>query len=229
MSSDGLEKEGAAKTAVHERLLMLLKTHGPLPTARAGGLLGTTGEAARQQFIKLAGQGLVEPRTVSQGVGRPVQRWYLTAAGHARFPDAHATLTVQLLAMIRNTFGESAIDRLIAQREEETRLAYQQQMTAAAQSISHILTLEERIDVLTEIRTREGYMAQWHTEPDGSYLLVENHCPICAAATTCQGFCRAELALFREVLLAKVERSEHLLHGSRRCAYRIWPSSDDTR
>jgi predicted ArsR family transcriptional regulator len=28
------------------------------------------------------------------------------------------------------------------------------------------------------------------------YFLIENHCPICAAATECQGFCRAELSNF---------------------------------
>jgi len=31
-------------------------------------------------------------------------------------------------------------------------------------------------------------MAEFEAEPDGSFLLIENHCPICAAAKTCQGF-----------------------------------------
>ena len=31
----------------------------------------------------------------------------------------------------------------------------------------------------------------------GAFLLAENHCPICAAATACQGFCTTELDLFR--------------------------------
>lgn len=54
-------------------------------------------------------------------------------------------------------------------------------------------------------------------------MLVENHCPICAAATACAGFCRSELETFRAVLSAEVERSEHILAGARRCAYRITP------
>ena len=47
--------------------------------------------------------------------------------------------------------------------------------------------------------------------------------PICAAASSCQGFCRAELQMFRTLLgeKAEVERVEHLLSGARRCAYRI--------
>jgi len=60
-------------------------------------------------------------------------------------------------------------------------------------------------------------------EPDGSFLLIENHCPICAAAKTCQGFCRSELELFRAAFGAgtSVTRQEHLLSDGRRCAYRV--------
>ncbi|MES2724598.1 MAG: MarR family transcriptional regulator, partial [Pseudomonadota bacterium] len=55
------------------------------------------------------------------------------------------------------------------------------------------------------------------------FLLVENHCPICAAAAACQGFCRAELMVFRAVLGpgVHIERTDHILAGARRCAYRI--------
>ncbi|HEX4510280.1 MAG TPA: MarR family transcriptional regulator, partial [Burkholderiaceae bacterium] len=48
-----------------------------------------------------------------------------------------------------------------------------------------------------------------------------------AAATTCQGFCRSELAVFQRCLGPDcvVERTEHVLAGGRRCAYRILPAS----
>jgi predicted ArsR family transcriptional regulator len=59
----------------------------------------------------------------------------------------------------------------------------------------------------------------------GGYVLVENHCPICVAARACQGFCRTELDTFRAVLGpdASVERTEHIVQGDRRCAYRVSP------
>ena len=66
-------------------------------------------------------------------------------------------------------------------------------------------------------------MAEATANQDGSFLFVENHCPICAAATACQGFCTTELDLFRKVLgpRIEVERQEHILSGARRCAYRV--------
>ena len=71
---------------------------------------------------------------------------------------------------------------------------------------------------------REGYMAEIRREEDGSWLLWESHCPICAAARTCRGFCRSELVLFRQLLApATVEREQYLLEGAHRCLYRITP------
>ncbi|MBS9423405.1 helix-turn-helix transcriptional regulator [Photorhabdus caribbeanensis] len=214
MSRKSFENSTNMTQSVGEKLLMLLKTRGPQQASDAGKMLGTTGEAARQQFVKLAKEGLVEAIAEARGVGRPIQLWHLTAAGHNHFPDAHAELTVQLLSTIRKQLGEKAIDILIDTREQETRTNYQQAMNGAT-------SLQERVERLVAIRCREGYMAQWSSTEDGAILLVENHCPICAAATACQGFCRAELNVFRDILQAQVERVEYMLTNSRRCAYRI--------
>lgn len=200
--------------SVAKRLLMLLKTRGPMQASDAGIILGTTGEAARQQFVKLAKEGLVVSEAQTRGVGRPIQLWQLTEAGNAQFPDTHSELTVQLLGLIRSQLGDSALELLIDSREQETRTQYCQAMVGAN-------SVTERVERLVAIRSREGYMAQLQVESDGSLLLIENHCPICAAAASCQGFCRAELAVFQQVLGVPVERVEHILSGSRRCTYRI--------
>ena len=74
-------------------------------------------------------------------------------------------------------------------------------------------------------------MAEWSRTDDGAFLLVENHCPICVAARSCQALCRDELGVFRDALGpdAQVERTDHLLAGARRCAYRIAPRGRPAR
>jgi predicted ArsR family transcriptional regulator len=215
MSSAHLENLPKAPNRAADRFLVLLKTRGPQTSAELGAALGITDEAARQQLVKLANEGFVDGVAEANGVGRPTQVWRLTPAGHARFPDAHAELTVQLIRSIRTELGEEALDRLISARERETRANYNEAIASAPD-------LKERVARLAAIRTGEGYMAEWWAEDDG-YVLAENHCPICAAATICQGFCRAELAVFQEVLGAEAEvtRVEHIPAGARRCAYRI--------
>lgn len=194
--------------------MMLLKMRGSLTAAAIGERLGTTGEAVRQQLVRLAEEGLVEPHSLSRGVGRPSQFWDLTPAGNMRFPDTHADLTVQLLQSVRDILGSDALDTIIAAREAETLKNYAAHMDG---------DLRRRVDQLVSLRSAEGYMADVEEQDDGSLLLVENHCPICAAAAACQGFCRAELQVFRSVLGpdVKVERVEHILAGARRCAYSI--------
>ncbi|WP_316359724.1 metalloregulator ArsR/SmtB family transcription factor [Devosia sp.] len=199
-----------------ERVLMALKMHGALSSAAVGAKLGTSGEAARQQLARLAEEGLVVASSEARGVGRPTQSWSLTPSAQARFPDTHAALTVQLLGIISTSLGDAALDTIISSREAETRAVYQTALAARA-------NLRDKVAALADLRSAEGYMADWREEADGSFVLVENHCPICAAAVACQGFCRAELDVFRAVLGsgAEVERTEHIVAGGRRCSYAI--------
>jgi predicted ArsR family transcriptional regulator len=217
MSSRSLENSPRPARPAADRLLILLKTRGPRTAAELGEAAGITGEAARQQLVRLAADGLVAAEAAPRGVGRPAQVWGLTAAGNARFPDAHAELAAHLIGSIRAQLGDEALDRLIDARAAESRASY-------AATLDDAADLGERVARLAEARTREGYMAESWAEGDG-YVLVENHCPICAAAAACQSFCRSELDTFRAVLGpdASVERDEHILAGDRRCAYRIRP------
>jgi predicted ArsR family transcriptional regulator len=200
-----------------DRILHEIKTRGPARTADLAGWLGMTVQGARQQLERLAGESLVEARDEKRGVGRPHRVWSLTELGDARFPDAHSQLTLDLIAVVRREFGEEGLDRLIAGREQDALRAYGARLAGADD-------LAERVARLAEIRREEGYMAEAMAD-DAGFVLVENHCPICAAAALCQGFCRSELDTFRRVLGPGciVERTDHILAGARRCAYRIKP------
>jgi predicted ArsR family transcriptional regulator len=220
MSSDRLEN--LIRPAA-DRFLVLLKMHGPQTAADLGKATGVTGEAARQQLVRLAAEGLIVSTTEPRGVGRPAQVWGLTDAGNARFPDSHGELTAQLIGSIRTQFGEEVLNRLIDSRSADSKTSY----AAALEGASD---LGERVSRLARARAREGYMAESWAEGDG-YILVENHCPICVAALACQGFCRAEQDTFSEVLGpdVTVERIEHITAGDRRCVYRITPGSRTPR
>ena len=84
-------------------------------------------------------------------------------------------------------------------------------------------SIQQRVKALAAIRNEEGYMASAKPRDDGSALLLENHCPIWAAAVACTGLCAKELEVFQTVLGndVVVERTEHIAAGARRCAYRV--------
>lgn len=203
-----------------DQILFLLKTRGAKTAQQLADMLELTSMGARRHLEAAEEKGLVTYEDVAEKVGRPSRRWLLTEAGHARFPDRHADLTLQLITQVRSLFGEEGMDKLITAREQASEAFYRE-------SIDDNAALPERVNALALARDVEGYMAEVEPQDDGTLLLVENHCPICAAARECQQFCRSELDVFRRVLGpdCQVERAEHILAGARRCAYRIKPVS----
>ena len=206
--------------STQDRILFLLKTKGPLTAQALGEKLDITAMGVRQHLYKLQEDNLVDFRDERSGVGRPSRHWGLTERGDARFPDSHSELTVALLGSVERIFGADGLERLIEARTAETLGAYRRHLNGCA-------SIEQRVARLAEIRSAEGYMAEWRREDDGTFTFVENHCPICAAAKACQGLCRSELEVFQQALGAgaTVERTSHILTGARRCAYRITPTS----
>ncbi|MFO0994674.1 MAG: metalloregulator ArsR/SmtB family transcription factor [Hyphomicrobiales bacterium] len=198
------------------RFLYLLKSRGPQSTQALASALAITLPGTRKHLKSLLDKDLVAFEDIARSVGRPKRLWRLTASAEKRFPDSHASLTLELIASARQIFGEDGFDRLVSEREKAMADRY-------ATALRECETLSEKVARLADIRSQEGYMAEAQSLTDGALLLIENHCPICAAARACQGFCRSELRLFAAALgpNARIERSEHLLSGARRCAYRI--------
>ncbi len=198
-----------------ERILIFIKMNARITAARLGEELSITKEGARQHLLKLEKSDLVKSESVSEGVGRPITYYSLSEKGLEKFPDSHAEVTVDLLRSVKSLLGENALDMLIADRERRTYKRYENALVGRD-------TLEKRLDKLSHIRTEEGYMAEWKKE-NGEYFLIENHCPICAAATECQGFCRAELKNFKQLIGEEfqVERVKHIISDGQRCIYKI--------
>ncbi len=197
------------------RILRLLKSRGTQNADAIARHLKITTVAARQHLANLIDRGLVAYEDRREGVGRPKRFWSLTRAGHDYFPENHAGLTLELIAAIRTVFGEEGLERVIAQREKQAMRQYRALVGDGP--------LKQRARRLAAQRSAEGYMATTRELPDGSIMLMERHCPICAAAATCQGFCKSELSLFSQVLGpdVAVSRTQHIVSGAERCAYVI--------
>ena len=199
------------------RLLDELKNQGPMAAADLAKALSVTAVAVRQHLDGLLEDGLVTFEDHKRGVGRPRRVWTLSAAGHARFPDAHANLALKMLEGVRSLFGEDGVEKIIAFREASLRSTY-------SKALAGKRSLKDKVHALAEARAAEGYMAEVSDVGD-AFVLAENHCSICAAAKACTGLCMSELAVFRGLLGddVQVDRVEHLMTGGRRCVYRIAP------
>ncbi len=172
--------------------------------------------AIRQHLYALQAEKFVTVEERPVPIGRPAKHWQLTAEADRFFPDAYSELSLSLIGALGDAFGPEGLKRVL-----ETR--YARQLATYVERISPSASLRGKLQQLARIRTEEGYMAEVKHGGKGSFLFIENHCPICVVATQCQGFCTAELDLFRKVLGPEVgiEREEHIISGARRCAYRV--------
>jgi predicted ArsR family transcriptional regulator len=213
-------KTQTQETAVRTRraIVQLLKQEGRLDAETLAVRLGITAMAVRQHLYALQDEQLVTYQEESRPMGRPAKLWQLTAAADRFFPDGYAELTLSLLNSVKQAFGEAGLDHLLEVRSQQQLDSYNRQMKGKR-------SLKQRLNKLVETRTNEGYMAEVQTQADGSFLLIENHCPICAAATVCTGLCAKELEIFQAVLGddTHIQRVEHIIAGERRCAYQIIP------
>ncbi|MBE9225068.1 transcriptional regulator [Phormidium sp. LEGE 05292] len=214
MTKKTLPQETAVRT--RRTIVQLLKQEGSLDAETLASRLGITAMAVRQHLYALQEEQLVTYQEQPRQMGRPAKLWQLTASASRFFPEGYAELTLSLLNSVKEAFGEAGLDRLLEIRTRQQIESYTQQLKGKRK-------LLQRLNNLAQIRSNEGYMAQLQSNPDGSFLLVENHCPICAAATACTGLCAKELETFQSVLgdEVNIERVEHIIAGERRCAYQI--------
>ena len=205
----------SARPATRRGIVKLLKTEGAMDSASLAARLGVTAMAVRQHLYALQQEKLVTAEERPVPLGRPAKFWTLTKEAERLFPDAYAELNAALITSVQDAFGPEGMARLLDARAVRQRADYASRITASA-------PLAKKVRQLAKIRTDEGYMAEVKRNGTG-FLFIENHCPICAAATACQGFCTSELELFRSALGpgVNVERAEHILSGDRRCVYRI--------
>jgi predicted ArsR family transcriptional regulator len=215
--------EDASKRGVRNQILHLLKMGGAQTATALAQQLGVSPMAIRQHLQILKAEQWVRYEEERRPAGRPVKLWQLTDHTASRFPDRHADLMVDVLHSVETLFGPEGIEQVITYRSQQQLQAYDSRL----KEMGIPKDWRQQAIAIAQLRNQEGYMAEIIDQPGGDLLLVENHCPIQAAAQTCPAFCAAEREIFQALLgsAIMVKRVEHLLAGDRRCAYQIVPIS----
>ena len=199
-------------------LLVALKKAQPLTAKELGERFGLTPNALRRHLKALEEAEVVRYRREVRGVGGPVYAYSLTASGESLFPNAYADALVAALETLGAQAGPDAVVQLF--RRQWVALVGDAGPTLAA------LPLAERAQLLAELRSSQGYMAEAVPaagEGGEAVLVREHNCAIRAAAERFPEICAAERRLFEEILDASVERRRHILAGCNECEYVVKP------
>jgi DeoR family transcriptional regulator, suf operon transcriptional repressor len=194
-------------------LLLALKKEQPLTARELAERFGLTPNALRRHLEALEAEGVVRHRREIRGVGGPVYEYSLTDGGEALFPRAYGPALTTALEALCDQHG---VDSVVA--------LFRRQWDAAAEAAKPRLAqlpLAGRTQLLAELLSAQGYMAESESVSDGVATLREHNCAIRAVAERFPEVCAAEAKFIAEVLGAAVERRGRIVDGCNACQYTV--------
>ena len=128
------------------------------------------------------------------------------------FPTPTPTLAVSLIDSTKKALGSDGLNKLMDVHTEKKIQQY-------SEELEDITDLQSKVARLAELRNAEGYLAESSEVRPGVYQLIENHCPICDVAETCNELCQSEAQVMSAIFgdSVRVERVEHIQQDDRRC------------
>jgi DeoR family suf operon transcriptional repressor len=193
--------------------LVAVKKAQPITAGELAAQFGLTPNALRRHLKALEDEGLVRYRRESRGVGGPVFAYSLTAEGEALFPRTYAPALAGALEVLREQLGSEGMIRFF--RAQWTSLLERSGPAPAG------LPLEERAQLLAELLSSQGYMAEAESRSPTEATIREHNCAVRAIAERFPEVCAAEAQFLEEVLGAEVEREQHILSGCNACQYTV--------
>lgn len=212
-----------APANLRRALLLHLRRDGPSTPDQLAGRIGASRTGVLQQLRALEAAHLVTKETIRHGVGRPRHVYDIAPEAQDLFPANYDGLAAGLLAAIQAVGGPELVEEVFAARRRQLGAVLRERV---ARRVGPDAPLIARIRELAVIQDEQGYLAEAIVGPDGVIRLREHNCAIYRVARTNPAACEAELALFREILGAEVERETHIAAGDRCCTYRITQPSD---
>lgn len=196
-----------------ELLVALKKAPHPLTAKELAERFGVTPNALRRHLETLEAEELVTHFREVRGVGAPVHAYRLTEEGQALFPQQYASVLASVLEAVRDTGGPDAVRAVL--RKQWAGLV------AGAKPRLAELPLTERAQLVAELRSSQGYMAESEPCGDDTAHIREHHCALREVAERFPELCAAEQELMEELLGVPVERTGHILGGCSSCSYMV--------
>jgi len=164
----------------------------------------------RHHISSLLIEGLIVAEEERHGVGRPRQVYFLTESGSERFPTNYLRLTTKILDQMKSTLPAPVVDKLF------TEIALD--MSANYQELAINLTLEEKLNLIKTLLSREGFTVEWEKAGD-EYRIHEISCPYFHVGQNHPEVCKVDQTMISSILSIPVEKINCLLLGNDHCTY----------
>ncbi|WP_433500972.1 helix-turn-helix transcriptional regulator [Sphaerimonospora sp. CA-214678] len=215
----GKPGEIGSEGSTRARVARLILEHGPVTAAALGERLGLTPAAVRRHLDALLTEGMIEPRTARpygrRGRGRPAKTFAITDAGRSAFVHAYDDLAGSALRFLAERLGGQAVSEFA--RTQVSGLV------RALDEVMREVPADQRVRVLAEALSAEGYAASASKTGSGGEQLCQHHCPVAHVAAEFPQLCEAETEAFARLLGTPVQRLATIANGDGVCTTHVSP------
>ncbi|MDO9546875.1 MAG: winged helix-turn-helix transcriptional regulator, partial [Pelolinea sp.] len=176
--------------STREKVLQTLITNPGSTIVDIAKSVGINAISVRHHITSLQANGLVTADEERHGVGRPRLIYSLTESGQENFPKRYLRLTNHLLEQMKNTLSRGDFNRIFENMANDLSSKYESKYLN--------LGFEEKLDLLKEVMTKEGYDISW-VRSDKGYEIKEVACPFYQI-----GKDHPEICMFDQTLIANM-------------------------
>jgi DeoR family transcriptional regulator, suf operon transcriptional repressor len=199
-------------TVTRDRVLKTLLSRPRCTINDLAASVGINPISVRHHIAKLQADGLVASEEELHGVGRPRHVYYLTEAGIEKFPTRYMRLTLRLLEQLKGTMPQNMVNQIFAQMAEDLIEDY-----VDGDEKSN-LSMEERLELMKEVLTNEGFNVEWEQQGD-QYHIREVNCPYLHISQNHPEVCSVDQTVISAMLDVPAEKIQCVLHGDSHCTY----------
>ena len=179
--------------------------------------VGITPISVRHHIGKLEAAGVVASEEERHGVGRPRRLYYLTEAGLEKFPSQYVRLTSQLLRQLKASLPAPMVSKLFAEMARNMAKEFTTEVE------SRQMNTEERLEFVTSLLNREGFMVTWENSGD-HYVVQESVCPYYHVGQDHPEVCvldKTFIATLLDVPPEKIQQERCIFNGDKQCRFVI--------
>ena len=209
----------AKENSVRERILFLLKKHGPLAVVQLGKEMHLTPMAVRQHLFRLEHKGLVdhttqENKTVrGNAVGRPVYLYHLTEQGKGIFPGSYENFLFDTFSVIEEHLGHRYMTRILKWRSEKM-------LKQAQKNVPAHKNIRNKLYGLKSFFEQNGHLLEIEEEHK-CYRLKIFHCSIYKIAEAYNKVCGYEQEMLESILGRKILLEGTLAQKNGFCTFSV--------
>jgi predicted ArsR family transcriptional regulator len=204
-------------TGSKKEILDLLKRKGVLSIDEVSEDLGLAKTTLREHFLQLERDRYIKRTYERSGPGRPSLQYYLTQHGHALYPSGESALMRNFLSFLKKKGEASMIEEFF---QEFWHIRFEKAKSLMDEKPDD--NLKDRINVLLEMLTDEGFMPEYHLDEDKNFLEIrECNCPFREVVKETRLPCKLEAEFFNRLFNGKAERTAFIPEGDFSCNYLI--------